>query len=145
MKASLPSRRKRIEAQSIRVVIFSTMKILSMPNFFKLWVCLFAGASLTLLSLSCSNAVEGPPPPPEAAPAVPLDVRLLEPGMRVIISRAGTLLAAAQLRQVKSGPAGQAAPVLAVGEDWSKGTLLAKGKDVLKPLDFKLPDSSVGA
>ncbi|MCW8130576.1 MAG: hypothetical protein KIS92_09525 [Planctomycetota bacterium] len=69
----------------------------------------------------------------ENAPAEPdaLDVRMLD-GARVVLSRGGRLLAAAQIRQVLAEPA----PILAEGEKWAESPVLKKGSRTPREIAF---------
>src|SRR6185436_6608830 len=87
--------------------------------------------------LLCSQAVKAEGLPPVAEDA-PLEVRLLDDGARVVLSRKGVLLAAAQIRT--SQPGAEPAPVLPEGLKWQDTKPLAKSSRTPKQIDFVSAD-----
>lgn len=78
--------------------------------------------------LAAPHALAEEPPKDDA----PLDVRLLEDGVRVVLSRKGVLLAAAQIRPVQAEPAA----VLPAGIKWADAKPLEKSSRTPRQIDF---------
>ena len=96
-----------------------------------------AYSSLPILAAAWLGAAPlwGAEPPAPATP--PVEVRLCDPGARVVWSRGGRLLAAAQVRL--AAPAGTApAPVLAEAEAWGRAPVVPCGGEGFRPAEVPL-------
>ncbi|MBI3831700.1 MAG: hypothetical protein HY291_19420 [Planctomycetes bacterium] len=90
-------------------------------------------AAIVLVSALAALPARAEEPPQDDAP---LDVRLLDDGARVVLSRKGVLLAAAQIRPVQA----EAGPVLPAGIKWTDAKPLEKNSRTPKQADFPSAD-----